>query len=701
MSRNAWKPRRARAAAAVLATWAAWAAAPGGAGAQPTTQPAAPLKLTDYIPLPHPTLSYALGLRHNSFSWRLPTDADAEIVRLQRSAAAAKQGGRWSEALTAYRRLATLLDHFREDPKGLEAARNGVIHAADQILAANPNDATAALQKADVLIFMKRCQESIAVTDTLLAARPTLWEAYPSAMRARARRVLDPDLWRRLAKFENVRAGRQELRKLLLPVLIWRARAERKLPRTAHWAFYQFSVGANSLSAVARSAGIVFRESSRRDDVYFARALANQVLDTPGQIELLDKALQAGRKGFQLRAHLTVLRLLGDIYRTAARASAELQVSVDNPLTLFLILYRKAPRAQMARHLAGVEALEREAPGAFWELPLIEGGVRLAMGQWSESRPVFERAAKRAPLAKQPVQGLVLGAMLQSQHELRTAREAAGRAAERVEELRRIHADAPTAENLAKLKDAQGKLADAETRRDRAEAVHNPPLTNPHLLAVAPAAVGMLQRRLHERPDDDIALWAAFLLDRLGRHEEASRAYAKLATVDKKPEEVGFIARYGQLAERIKLAGAATQDDLKAVYGMIDALPRTQDAVTQGMLLGTAAVLRLLTGDQPGGRTTLQDALEYVDPTGQVERLARRLGVQRRRLAGETNLVLNTVGPDKAGVLKVLEAAGLTAAQAADRVARAPCTALKNLTRHRAQELKQKLEAAGATVVLY
>jgi tetratricopeptide (TPR) repeat protein len=696
--RIAW--RRVQAA---VAAWLASLAASAAAA------PPSPEEWAGLVPLPQPTLTFSLGLTHDSFSWQLPPDGAAAIGRLRQEAEHAVKAGRLMEAAEDRRLAATLIEHYQVDPEAQRQELTAALTAVEARLAAAPQDAAAGRLKAELLLSLKRPQAAMDVADAITARDPSDWMAYALAMRARTRQLVSTELWRELARLTDAEETRTRLRELLVPALLWRNRTEEMFagrlkedtPRDVsfYWAYYQFSMAANTLGTISGASELIFRRSRRPQDENLIKSLAEPVLDTDGHVELLQKAVATGKATLQVRAHLVVLRLLKDVYAAARRASAMLGLPVDNPVTLYLMLYKTGPKDLLAGHVAALQELEREAPGRYWELPLLEASVQLALGHWQEAERLFGGGADRCPLSGRPVQGLLLTALVHSQDVVRSAREAEVVADVEVKRLAKeltIHADEQTRQRLAA---AQAALAAARLAKEAAEKKHGAPLANPFIDQVAPTAIKLAASRMAARPDEGIGLWLAFLDARRGDLDGAAAAYEAMARIDQ--PEPQLIARYGRLALRIRQTRSVEDAELKELTGMCDAVPSTQQAVTVGMLKAALSAAYALRGELAKARETIRASLDYVDPTGSIERVAQRLEVVRGPISGDMNLALKTVGLNRDRVIGVLVDAGLTREQAGQCADTAPCTVLRGLSRERGQQIKRKLEDVGATAELY
>ena len=678
-------------------------------GAQETATPAVKPKWVAYLPLPQPTLTYSMGLTHDSFSWRLPAGADAEIVRLRSAIDSETKAGRPLAAARAGWFLAKLLNHFRRDRPAVREAQTAALAAVDAALRKNASDTAALLLKAEVLLALKRPQAAIDSTDLAAKGNPRCWAVLALGMRARTRLVVDPAFWRQLADESDVEKARRRLRKLLISIILWRNDIETRFadalkaadsPNVAFcWSYYQFSLAANSLASIHSAARLIFRGSTFGSDGRLVLGLRESVLDAKEHVRLLTRAVATGKATFQMRAHLATLRLLRDVYDEVRRGASTLGIGVDNPVTLYLLLYKMADKDRLEAHLKALKTLEREAPGKYWELPLLKAGVQLSLGRWAESQRTFVAAAARCPRFKKPVQGALLVAFVRSQHELRGAREQRILARVAVKRLRRELGDRSDQDAKTQLRKAEAALLAADAKHKAVVAAHENPLANPYLDEIAETVVKLIGPRLQIRTDEESVLWLAFLQSRLGRTAEAAEAYE---TLDKASDPKGrFIGRYGKTVLRIKAAGEASEADLAALREMSGNVPRTQQAVTQGMIRAAIAVAQLLRNDRKSAEQTVKGALDYLDPTGAVEKLSQLLGVSGKRAKGDMNLVLNTVGFNRDAVVAVLVEAGLSRERVAECVRTAPCTAKRNMSRQQAEDLKKKLERVGATVELY
>lgn len=662
-----------------------------------------------YLPLPQPTLTYSMGLTHDSFDWRLPASADAEIARLRGVIDSETKAGRLMAAARAGWSLAKLLSHLREDAIAVRVARTSALTAVDAALRKNASDTAALLLKAEVLLALKRHQAAIDLTGRMVSANPRCWAAMALGMRARTRLVVNPAFWRQLADEGDVEKARRRLRKLLISIILWRNYTEVRFadalkasasPSVALcWSYYQFSLAANSLTSIHGAARLIFRGSTSGSDGRLVLGLRESVLDAKEHVKLLIRAVATGKATFQVRAHLATLRLLRDVYDEVRRGASTLGIGVDNPVTFYLLLYKMADKDSLEAHLKVLQTLEREAPGEYWELPLLKAGVQLALGRWAESQRTFVAAAARCPRFKKPVQGALLVAFVRSQHELRGAREQRILARVAVKRLRRELGDRSDQDAKTQLRKAEAALLAADAKHKAVVAAHENPLANPYLDEIAEAVVKMIAPRLRICTDEESVLWLAFIQARLGRTAEAVAAYE---TLDKAGDPGGrFIGRYGKTVLGIKTAGKASEADLAALREMSSNMPRAQQAVTQGMIRAAIAVAQLLRNDRASAKRTVKNALDYLDSTGAVEKLSKLLGVSAGPVRGETNLVLNTVGFNREAVIAVLAKAGLSRERVAECVRTAPCTAMGNMSRQKAEDIKKKLERVGATVELY
>jgi ribosomal protein L7/L12 len=302
-------------------------------------------------------------------------------------------------------------------------------------------------------------------------------------------------------------------------------------------------------------------------------------------------------------------------------------------------------------------------------------------------------------LSPQPADGLVLTALVHSQCLLRDAREAAIEADAAVQVAARELAAHEDETARTKLAAARAALAGARRKEQQAEVEHGDPMSDALLEKVAPAVIRLIDRRMKARPDAELGLWGAYLLVRLGEWDAADAAYEGIGRIDM--PEARFVSRYGRMAVRLRRGGSVGEAEIKQLGEMADDVPVTQQTVTGGMVRAATAVAQMLAGDEPAARRTVQEAMNHVDPSGGIHRIAKRLGISREAAVVGVNVVLDVAGPRRGDVLEALVAAGLSRQRASEVIDAAPITVWRNLSRERADQVRRALEAAGATVELY